>query len=166
MIQYLKDFFTYEGRIGRKKYLIDIIGFFVIAILMYVVVFIVAAFILDENSYDLLIESNYTYLPMLIIISFPTLKRCHDLNWPVWIFTIYMFTEFLNTIFGVVFIWEIGSADVFKFEVFNNIASEWVLFLKILIGLTWLIPHIIGLILLFKKGITGSNKYGPNPLAG
>ena len=80
---------------------------------------------------------------MWILFSFPSVKRLHDIGISGWIFLLTL------------------SASIYF--VFHQIYLKHIKHLYVEISLMGLSIFIL-LILLFKKGTEGSNKYGPNPL--
>ena len=163
--KYLKDFFTYEGRMGRRTYVKDFLVAGLLALLislfLLVVVLEITEFIFDLN-YSAFLLKNGRYLAdviRVIIWSFPAIKRIHDLNWSGWILSLFVFTQVCGLLY-----WEDSSSEGwwYAFEVLNTFEQEFLFFMT---GL-YLINFIVILILFFKKGTTGSNKYGSDPLAG
>ena len=159
MVQYLKKFFTYEGRIGRKQHSKDLARGIVLVLFLFFAVYGAIGLIFGIGYLDFLARA-IPILPFmsLTILFFPLVKRLHDLNWSGWVFSVFVFNRILDL--TVVSDFESESGTEFVFEVLNTFEQEWSLFMA---GFS-IVTFILLLILIFKKGTAGSNKYGPDPL--
>ncbi|MDE0151030.1 MAG: DUF805 domain-containing protein [Bdellovibrionales bacterium] len=157
MIQYLKRFFTYEGRIGRKQYLIDLGASLLMNFLIFGTVFGVANLVFGLSYFDFIFKLRpVTAVVGLTIFFFPAVKRMHDVGWPGWVFSAFVIVQVSGLMMTID-----AEGRRFVFEAMNAFEMQWMLFMA---GL-YFIVFIISFVLLFKKGIEGSNAYGSNPLA-
>lgn len=78
-----------------------------------------------------------------VILSFPTVKRLHDINFSGWFYLLLLIDPI--------------------YEIFCKIYLNSKMILEIEIILVVLLVSVF-LILFFKKGTKGANKYGPDPL--
>ena len=158
MVQYLKKFFTYEGRIGRKQYLKNLAVVILVNVLTFFAMFGVAYLAFGIGYLDFALNIRpVMVLTSLSLLFFPAVKRLHDVGWPGWIFSIFVFTQ----VCGLMVVPDASGDTHFMFEFLNAFEREWVFFTA---GVN-LINSIVAFILIFKKGTPGSNPYGPDPLA-
>lgn len=152
----LKNFFSYKGRMGRKKYFFTSVTALILTILISIAVVVgaiaimryvfkvpVGVFFLFEIA--LLIVVLLCAILMWTIFSFPVVKRLHDMQFSGWWF-------FLLVLLGPVYIF-------FRKIYLNDLR---IIELELL---TSIITFIVLLILFLKKGTKGPNKYGPDPVA-
>ena len=157
MVQYLKDFFTYEGRIGRKQYLKALGVIFLTSMLIVFVTFGVVYLLFDLSYLDFILKIRPVMAIIGLVLFFcPAVKRLHDMGWSSWIFSIYVLAQICGLMVAID-----ADGKRFIFEALDAFEREWLFFTM---GLNFIV-FIISFILLFKKGIAGSNKYGPDPLA-
>jgi len=77
-------------------------------------------------------------------------------DWSGWVFSAFVIVQVCGLMMTID-----AEGRRFVFEAMNAFEMEWMLFMA---GLYFIIT-IISFILLFKKGIEGSNAYGLDPLA-
>lgn len=157
--QYLKRFFTYEGRIARKQYLKDFLMCLLMTVSIFFIMFGIANLVFGLSYLEFALKSRLIMAPVgLALFFFPAVKRLRDVGWSAWVFSVYVFAQICRLMISV----DTSGEEQFVFEALNAFEWEWMLFMT---GLN-LILLILSIILFFKKGIEGSNKYGPDPLAG
>lgn len=157
MVQYLKRFFTYEGRIGRKQYLIDLGMSMLMNLLIFGVVFGVANLVFGLSYFDFIFKFRpVTAVVGLVIFFFPAVKRMHDVGWPGWVFSAFVIVQVCGLMMTID-----AEGKRFVFEAMNAFEMEWTLFMA---GL-YFVVFIISFILLFKKSTERPNASGSNPLA-
>ncbi len=160
MIKYLKDFFSYKGKIDRRTYLISLPITFIMAFLIFLV-FLGGMYLFgffSNSMYSKAFFEAIMFTSLVVTYFFPAIKRLHDINFSTWFYTpfiligiiYWMMLEDVNSKLGV----------KFRFEILSGFEMTFAILTTGLIG----ISLIISLILLFKKGIKGPNPHGPEPL--
>ena len=136
---HLKAFFSYQGRIARKKYfLTDLI--IVIPVFLLVFLIILVGMIFKVPMPHEMLFALPGVLLLCTMLSFPTVKRFHDIGLPGWLYVFLLFSpiyEFVSEFSG------------------ENAGIE---------GILASMNLVIFVLLLFKKGTVGPNKYGSDPL--
>lgn len=140
-------FFNYKGRIGRKKYflislLILILGFCLILGMAFTLFFLLGHFFSVSSKAIPLLTLPGAALSWMIF-SFPVVKRLHDIGFSGWFYLLVLLQP-AYTLFRKMYL---NDIRIIEMEV-------------LLSGISLLIL----LVLLFKKGTKGPNKYGPDPL--
>ena len=145
----LRDFFSYQGRIGRKKYFLT---FFTVIILSFLFLIGIGIGGIAIVGYVFKIPISDKMLPIVVlpwavlmwtVFSFPTVKRLHDM-------------EFSGRFFLLLLLHPVYV--LFRKIYLNDLRIIEAELLISVIGL------VILLVLFLKKGTKESNKYGPDPL--
>lgn len=128
------NFFSIKGRLRRKHYFLRLLLLIIIAAILIV--------LMSPNG----VEDNSKSIVQLIASLFvipQAVKRAHDINHPGWYSLLFLF-----------FIPLIGSILVLVLS--DEISYIW-------FSLIGMISLVYGLVLLFKDGTPGPNKYGDDP---
>ena len=150
----LKNFFTYKGRIGPKTYAISLI------LVLCAVCFLASVLLWILHTPSTVIFNNYkltipykapaqiVFCLFAIIISFPIVKRLHDIKASGYFFLLFPVITLLNLVFS-------DANGQIRFESLETMKY-------VLKGLSWFL--FVFILIAFKKGTQGPNKYGPDPL--
>ena len=150
----LKNFFTYKGRIGRKTYIISAILVWCATLLLFALInggIYVAGGSVIEALQSPVYSQIYKVIGgifTLTFVSFPVVKRLHDIKASGYFFLFLPAIVLLNLIF-------MDANGQIRFE-----SLMWMKY--VLSGLSWL--SLAFILLIFKKGTEGPNAYGPDPL--
>ena len=155
MIKYLKDFFTYHGRIGRQAFLASIPTALLIAFLMFLI-FLGGMYLfglLSDTIYSKAFFESIMFTSLVIIYFFPATKRLNDLNFSTWFYTPFVLIGIIHWIM----VEDVNSKLGIKFrlEILSGLEMACAILTTVLIAMSVL----IGLVLIFKKGTEGSNPY-------
>ena len=155
MTKYLKDFFSYKGRIGRQIYLASIPLTLLIATLIFLI-FLGGMYVfgfLSDTIYSKAFFESIMFTSLVVIYFFPAVKRLNDLNFSTWFYTPFVLIGVIHWIM----VEDVNSKLGIKFrlEILSGLEIACAILTTGLIG----ISLIIGFILLFKKGTKGSNSY-------
>lgn len=157
-----KDFFSFDGRVGRWTYFIRGIALTVASSLVTVVCTL--AFGGSGGALAPLaalikgLMSIATYISGLSLVT----RRLHDMNRSGWWQLIFVLP--CIGVFAGVILMGVGLAAK-AVEIPNQVAATLGLSGVVVLLLALLIILIFQLLILFKKGTTGSNDYGEDPLA-
>ncbi len=162
-----KKFFTYKGRIGRRTYVISLslvlCAVFSLALILFWIMYTSGIVTLDDykSAIPHKISSRIIFsLLFATIISFPIVKRLHDIEASGYFFLFYPGPHLLI----------LACIDLngqFRFELLEEITwlakgiSVVMVFLWILSIFALLVACTL---LVFMKGTKGLNNYGPDPL--
>ena len=139
----------FSGRVSRRKYSINVITTQFLALLI--------NGIIDINESHNLILQIFTYvlcIPLIILFLqfYPLfIKRIHDINKSAW--------WLLYFPLGIFLIFNVAAIVLLVFKSFGSM-----ILLTIWLPLIVLSYYIFVIILMFKKGTTGPNKYGEPPI--
>ena len=153
-MHYLREFFSYKGRMARLRY------FLICLTLIVIFIFFQAGIMLLFGIFDQDLPIYYWLLDWLfnpqdlpvyywflesvflsVILFFPTVKRLHDIEWSGWMYILLL-------ILGSLHLKNPGYLNPFD-------TLDYIIFI---------INLFIFCFLIFVKGTKGSNKYGPDPL--
>jgi uncharacterized membrane protein YhaH (DUF805 family) len=135
-------FVRFDGRISRQPYWIGTIALIVVE----VACFLIGDYF-EQNRLIDVIDLAFLYPEFAII-----LKRANDRDMRHWIPFSYLI---LSVLLDAVSILELGGPTD------NPSMLYWVILIPLLIAALYLIVDLG-----FRKGTNGSNRYGPDPLAG
>ena len=147
---------SFNGRLNRQPFWLASIGLLLVALVLSVVV------ILPLSSISTLLGKAVSFI-LSIAILYPVcalgVKRLKDRNKPLWLMAVFIAPNLLFQVLDV-----LGLATQNVSIQGQTIAAPTIL--GSAIGLVGLVIGIWGLITLgFKKGTTGPNPHGPDPLA-
>ena len=147
-------FFTYKGRMSRRQYLKYPLLIFITSLIIiigraYALTEMLHGSTPDTNTLRILSVVPGVILLLWVILSFPTVKRLHDINFSGWVYLLLLITPVYNVL---------SQIYPTLYHLNNGIISEIKLIIKILFV-------FIFFILFFQKGTKGANDYGPDPLA-
>ena len=151
----LKAYFSFKGRLNRKPFL----TFYQKMFAALLIALILSTF--DDSNIMRIITAIFGWfvaapLCLLGVTSFPV-KRLHDLNFSGRWFLIGV---------GILFSLDITLRVIEKVSSLKLQVAEETVFLLENVTFIVFIPLFICLIILcFKKGVKGHNKYGPDPLS-
>ena len=148
MIKYLKDFFSYKGRIGRQAYLTSIPITLLIAFLMFLISLggMYLFGLLSDTIYSKAFFESIMFTSLVLVYFFPAVKRLHDINFSGWLYTPFILIGIIHWIMMEDADSKLGVR--FRFEILNGLEMTVAVLTTILIAMSVL----IGIILLFKKG--------------
>ncbi len=165
-----QKFFCFHGRLGRKAYFLRSFSLWIISIIITII--FVSAFGLGAVSDHGAGGAHFLYglfnkvWALITFVSMVTLntRRLHDLNFSGWWQLLFVAPSVVAVIAVVTVLVGIGLG------VTGNPAAG----LTGVIGISgllaalmcWLVTIVFQLFLLLKKGRSGDNKYGTDPLAG
>ena len=135
-------FFGFDGRINRKPYWIASVVLAVVEITGFAV-----AQNLEQERLIGIIGLAILYPDFAVIM-----KRAHDRETPYWIPFSYLILSVLQNALSVFAL--DGPAD-------NPTALYWIVFIPLLIVALYLFIELG-----FRRGVSGPNRFGPDPLAG
>jgi uncharacterized membrane protein YhaH (DUF805 family) len=146
IINKIKNIFS--GRALRKKYIFNIIETHFIAFLCDKIININKGhhLILEIITYILFLRLVFLYLQFYPLF----IKRIHDINKSAWCLLYFPLSIFL--------IFSVASIVLLVLKSFGSI-----ILITIWLPLIVLSYYIFVIILMFKKGTSGSNKYGEEP---
>ena len=104
----LPTFFSFRGRVRRTTYFLQSLGISVgFVVLIVILALLTGGFILEESIGAILFTFLIT-IGVTVILSFPFVKRLHDLNLSGWFYWI-SFIPLVNIIFGLYVLFGRGS---------------------------------------------------------
>ena len=154
-MRYFKTYFSFEGRLNRKPFLLFYTKMFAALLIALILS------IFDDSNIMRIITAIFGWfvaapLCLLGVTIFPV-KRLHDLNFSGQWFLIGV---------GIVFALDITLRVIEKVSSLKlQIAKETVFLLENVTFVIFIPLFICLIILCFKKGVKGHNKYGPDPLS-
>ena len=145
-----------DGRINRLEYFIRILLLYIGLVLTMFFGGILFAFgMRQSNVLAYIIVGFFALVGLLIIWQIVTadVKRLHDLGWSGWLAVLMVLYPIGKHVLSIMFLFN-------PYLVFD---SNFVAFMNVNQILMW-VSFILSLILIFKRGTRGVNKYGKDPL--
>ena len=110
----MPDFFSFRGRIRRTTYFLHSFGIsMILMILMLVVGFVMGGFA-EEEPIGAVIAIVLLSIAGTVVLSFPHVKRLHDLNLSAWFYWIGLI-PFVNVLFGLYVLFGRGTEGPNKY---------------------------------------------------